>query len=189
MTRFWSLAAFPQSSDEYYQKQAFTVTTWLMSAIDFATTILQLALTCVERKELLMHAKQFANLRRRCVFRRFGCWDSDRLGEPNPVRADIAGDYRDDCCAVGDVVEANKPGHALASIDGAGGYSYDYNHIALAGVPLGASHRDARPRCARGLSVRWFRVGTCLPHRSTIGSRRFQLCRERCFGREHLGQL
>jgi hypothetical protein len=57
MTRLWSLAAFPQSSNEYYQKQAFALTTWLMSAIDFATTILQLALTCVERKELLMRAK------------------------------------------------------------------------------------------------------------------------------------
>jgi hypothetical protein len=28
MTRFWSLAAFPQSSDAYYQKQAFALTTW-----------------------------------------------------------------------------------------------------------------------------------------------------------------
>jgi hypothetical protein len=44
---FWSLAAFPQSSDEYYQKQAFALTTRLMSAIDFATTIPQLALTCL----------------------------------------------------------------------------------------------------------------------------------------------
>jgi hypothetical protein len=47
MPRFWSLAAFPQSSDEYYQKQAFALTTRLMSAIDFATTIPQLALTCL----------------------------------------------------------------------------------------------------------------------------------------------
>jgi len=39
------------------------------------------------------------------------------------------------------------------------------------------------------LSVPWFRLGTCLPHRSIIGSRRFQGPGERCFGRDQLGQL
>ncbi len=128
-------------------------------------------------------------LRRHHVYRGIGRWGCDRLGRQKSVRTDSARICRGDCGAVGDVVGPNKDAHGVESIDGAGRNSCDCCGIALAGVPLGVGHHDARPRSDCGLSVPWFRLGTCLPSRGIIGSRCFQRCRERRFDREHLGQL
>jgi hypothetical protein len=59
---------------------------------------------------------QFTSLRRHGVFRRVGRRGCDCLGEPKTVRANIAGGYRGDCIAVGQVVEANAHTHHLECI-------------------------------------------------------------------------
>ena len=98
------------------------------------------------------------------------------LGEPNPVRASVLSVRRSDCGSVGDAMEPDKSAHAVASIDRAGSYTNDYGCVALAGLPLGPDHGDARSRCDCCLFVPWFRLGTRLPHCSIVGSWCFRRC-------------
>ena len=126
------------------------------------------------------------------VFPRIGRRGCDRLGEPNPVRADISGVCRGDCIALGDVVEAKQHDHPLESIGWADGHSCVITVVSMLwqvfrSGPVTAMRVQGALAAYLCLGFAWayaYRIAALL------GSRRFHLQRrERCLAPGNLDQL